>query len=413
MRNLHTITEAQRGFYNDALKKLGLPAVSLDRLQVDCMGWSPQVAEALAGEGIPADYLRVGGVQYAIIVSPQQAEAPVLMPAHSFDDACIRRFFDEASDQVPNLTERGAVLVTMARNIDNVDCARDLQQIEHISIEACDTAGVMAEARVQREGAAAIRKDDAVVLDDSFRARLVLSAKQFGDLRHEALDIPKFSFGDVRSFYTALVAGGAWIFRDLPAGRVLTVVRECEQREKASTQYVTLSTLEERHQVLLRLHKAKLLDYSPAKYREASDRARRMRVAILAAAARDHCPEIELVSLDEIAWRRLSDRLAGKLPEAYGFLDRFASLILDKAKRDDAVKMARDDGLLPWLAEPSQEVTPGTAAALNSLLAAIAPEDVLRLRQFDRISYRRLRHEWPATYAAWVDQQISLAEAKA
>jgi hypothetical protein len=412
MRNLHTTSNTQREFYLQALKNLELPPVHLDAIRVDRGGWSPEVADALCEQGYPRDYLRVGGVQFAIIVAPEQVSSPVLVPSHSFDSHCLRLLYEQNRAQIANLTERGSVVVTMARGLDEVSRARDLLRIDHVLVEVSDTSGLIDASKTQQEGERRIRAGHEAALDTGLAAALMQSIAQFGDLRGESIQIEPLRFTDVASFYTSGVAGGAWVFRGLPEAKPLVVVRQHEPGEKSGSQYVSIDTPEEGLAVLKKLTKAGFLNVPHGRHRENLPHVQSVRRAILAAAIREKRPDTKLAGISGIAWGRLASSLNGELPDVYHALDRYTASLGSSAE-EELDEMVRDDGLLPWLAMPTDSVTSGTRAALGSLLAAIAPEDVLRQREYDRHAYRLSRKTWPKPYEEWVEEQISLAETKA
>ena len=75
--------------YNACLKDMGLAPTNLKKFQIDKMGWSPEVAAEQKDEY----YLSHGDANpLAIILTPEQATAPIYFPMHSFDWKLMARY---------------------------------------------------------------------------------------------------------------------------------------------------------------------------------------------------------------------------------------------------------------------------------------------------------------------------------
>ncbi|HEY4507541.1 MAG TPA: DUF6638 family protein [Candidatus Paceibacterota bacterium] len=400
--SLHAIAGAKLRRYNAALRLLELKPFCAREIHVDAAGWSPEVAEALGDE----DYLIVAGKFHAIVVAPEQASLPVIRPAHTFDGLVLADLYRRAAPQVANLTERAALVVRIAPKIDALKSARDLEHVQDVETVVRDTGGLMEAGRLQREGAEAIRAErDEACFDDDLRRRLVESAERYGDLRQELLEIPELHWNDARCFGTRLVDGGALVFRDLPRGKSLVAVRNVEPGQKQTRHYLALDR-GGGPEAVFRLIDAKLLVVPHGDYRRKPARIDYLRACLLADCARKEQSNAKLVGLTEIGRDRLVKKLDGALPSQYWDLERYRAMLGEKRGVRELDAFVEKEGLAPLLALPAEDVTPGTAAALQCLLAAIEPRDVLRCRCYDPVGYHAVTDSWPEAYHEWAKDRI-------
>lgn len=404
------IRGAQLRLYNAALRYLGLPAICRREIRVDGAGWSPEVASALGDD----DFLVIGRREMAaIIVSPDQARLPVIRPVHTFDGPLIGELYRSASAQVANLTKWSALVVRLAPGMDATKSARDLELVQNVRLEVFDTSGVIPAAAAQRELAKKIRDPDSDAWADPKIAEVIPSAQRFGNLLHEAIEIlPTQLGGDVSCFGTRLVAGGAWVFR-LPKGKHLLVVREKEEGARPTSHYLALNLANGPEETLERLRSAKLIDVPHDRYRkEWSDRVPYLRRCLLAATARDEHPKQQVAGLKDLDVTRLVDKLDGALPPQYHDLARYAAMLAAEHGRPGERELdsfVAENDLRALLSVPVDDSPPGTVAALESLLAAVEPRDLLRFRRGDPVGYHAAAKAWPKPFHDWAKQEISAA----
>jgi len=405
------MTPAQAGFYNAALEKLELQPVAEAGFRLDGAGWSPEVAKALADD----DYLIVGGVFYGVIVTVAQRGIPIVRPAHTFDAVAVDEFFGRAPNQVAKITERTSLIVKVAANVDATRQARDLANIQHVTVSADDPIGLLSAAAFQRECDQKIRDETKEHWADAdFRESFRASCARFGKLAHLQLDVPPQSISNIRSFGTRILGGSAtaWVFQDLPKGEYLVVVADAEPHEQSTDHYRVVASLDEAEEVVDRLWRARLLDVPHERYRESwrqwPNRLDYLRRCLLAHAAKDEPASTKLHGLSEISRKRLEKRLGDKIPEAYWDLERYAAIL---AKNEEGVRaldaFVREKGLGTILAVPEEKNSPGTAAALQNFLARADQRILLRFRRFAPVAYHEAASLWPEHYHAWAKAEIS------
>jgi len=195
--------------YNDALEHLGLEQTKLKTFQIDQMGWSPEIADEKGNDY----YLSHGASNpLAIILTPEQASAPVYFPFHSFDWRMMYQWFKTHKVQIQEVTKETAICLDLDEEVDHFAAPSDLLMVQEVMVRASTPSGLMDHARRQHALVHRWNTEDDVHLDEELLLALVQTAQEQGDLRKRSLIIRDFQFSDVTDFYSKKF-GGAFVLR--------------------------------------------------------------------------------------------------------------------------------------------------------------------------------------------------------
>lgn len=225
--------------YNECLVDMGLKPTTLSKFQIDRMGWSPEVAEEQGNNY----YLSHGEANpLAIILTPQQGQAPIYFPMHSFDWALIDQWFTLFRIPIADITRDTGIWLDIDNEVDIYAEPSDLLMVGEVFARVhCPNRlierAVEQQKLVQRWIAEADGHTDADLI-----AALEHTAKRDGDLRRRHLTITDMPFLDILDFYSRKF-GGVFALRS-QGGQPLVIVRnESNQVLRADELPATLDVL--------------------------------------------------------------------------------------------------------------------------------------------------------------------------
>jgi hypothetical protein len=197
------------GRYNAALSHLGLPETKCAVIQIDRLGWSPEVSAQMG-----SDYYLSHGVAnpLAIILTPLQASAPIYFPHHSFDWRLMAQWFTTRGPHISDLTKDTAVCLDIDQEVDLYHSPADLLMVDEVMVRVSTPSGLMEEAIVQKELVARFLREEGSHHDPVLITKIEESAKRTGDLRHRSLTPRDMQFTDVVDFYSRAL-GGIFVLR--------------------------------------------------------------------------------------------------------------------------------------------------------------------------------------------------------
>lgn len=176
--------------YAEALKSACGRECPLNEFQVDRLGWSPQLA-ALLGR----DYLACDALRYAIILSPDQGEAPLLMRRFSYEAALAGQVYQAARPTLLNLIEHEPVIVELDNGLSFCRGVTDVLAIKRI--EAClRTPRETLSKTGQLLGLAEGLRREARLLDDAYIGQMLALVKEVGDPERRPLPPPLLAEAD-------------------------------------------------------------------------------------------------------------------------------------------------------------------------------------------------------------------------
>ncbi|GAB4209117.1 MAG: hypothetical protein OHK0022_39680 [Roseiflexaceae bacterium] len=219
--------------YAQALQQARGLDCPLDRFSVDRMGWSPQLA-ALFGE----DYLGAEALRSAIILSPEQGEAPPLRRRFSYEAALIELIYIEAKPTLLHLIAGEAVLVELDGGLTFCNVPSDLLGITTALARIDTPSGTLDSTRDLLDLALELGERSRL-LDDGYIDQMLALVAKVGDPRRRTL--PPDLHLPVGSLWGDLVgAGPAYVLRPERAQPIVIAARPDPALDPARTTVLAL-----------------------------------------------------------------------------------------------------------------------------------------------------------------------------
>jgi hypothetical protein len=210
--------------YNRSLEQLGIEGTLLEKFHIDCVGWSPEVAQE-KGSNL---YLTHGlPNQLAVILTPDQWRRPIYFPLNSFERRMIDSFFQRFEAEIADITSTNAVVLAIDQGISEFTIPQDLLQVDSVVIRASADNNLMESALIQKNLVERFMNEKGAWLDTTLRTHMKESAETVGDLRSRRVVIPESVFSDLRSFYSEAL-GGVFVIRTEPGQDDILVVHNKE-----------------------------------------------------------------------------------------------------------------------------------------------------------------------------------------
>ena len=201
--------------YGRAMRAFGLEMPALERFEIDMTGWSREVAEALGRR----DYLDPEGVNRRfIILSPQQAQLPVVASSFSNTNELMAEFFRANARTIAALTIKDVIYGEIEDSIERVGSMEDLLAIEEVRFRVLSADDTVEKAAELRSLADRVLAEPDAWRDRPMLERMVGLAQDTGDIRRTQLVPDQLVFRH-DAFWSSHF-GGVYVFND--AGEGLT-----------------------------------------------------------------------------------------------------------------------------------------------------------------------------------------------
>ncbi len=195
--------------YNQALNAFGLPSTRRNAFSVDAMGFSPEIAQDLKND----QYLDPLGINRRfIIVSPDQADMPVVNISFSSTPDLMRSFYMENSEAIRNLTLKDVVYGEIEDASYRVDHLDDVLSIKRVKFKLHTHNGLMEKSKRLTGLIETFEADGDAWQDDELLGEIVDLARACGDIRFNQI-APQHTQFDARSFWTVHF-NGIYVFHD-------------------------------------------------------------------------------------------------------------------------------------------------------------------------------------------------------
>jgi len=195
--------------YNKALEGLGLRPTALTAFSIDMTGFSPEIAEELGDR----DYLDPNRVNRRfIIMTPEQAELPVVHTSFSNTAALMHEFFNANSRAINAVTIKDALYGEIEDSVSIVDDIDDLLSINEVRFRVLSAEDMLGKAAELRGLVDRLKKVPTAWADDEMLNRMVELAKLTGDIRQNALVPDQLVFR--HEAFWANHFGGVYVFLD-------------------------------------------------------------------------------------------------------------------------------------------------------------------------------------------------------
>ncbi len=195
--------------YNQALNAFGLAATRRNTFSVDAMGFSPEIAEDLNDD----EYLDPLGINRRfIIVSPDQADMPVVNISFSSTPDLMRAFYVENSEAIRNLTLKDVVYGEIEDASYRVDELDDVLSIKRVRFKLHTHNGLLEKSQQLAGLIETFEAEKDAWQDDALLGEIVDLAQACGDIRYNQIAPQQTQF-DARSFWTRHF-DGIYVFHD-------------------------------------------------------------------------------------------------------------------------------------------------------------------------------------------------------
>lgn len=195
--------------YNKALTAFGLKATKLKSFDIDRTGFSPQVAEDLDDY----QYLDPNEVNRRfIILTPAQADLPVVHTAFSNTSQLVYEFFTKNSRAIDALTIKDVIYGEIEDSVSKVEDIEDLLSINQVEFRVLSAEDVLGKAAELGKLVDRLKQEPDAWRDDEMLTRMVELAKVCGDIRENAL-VPDQVIFRHNAFWTSHF-GGLYVFVD-------------------------------------------------------------------------------------------------------------------------------------------------------------------------------------------------------
>ena len=195
--------------YNKALVAFGLKPTGLKSFEIDRTGFSPQVAEELGDY----QYLDPNEVNRRfIILTPAQADLPVVHTAFSNTSQLVYEFFTRNSRAIDALTIKDVIYGEIEDSVSKVEDIEDLISINQVEFRVLSAEDVLGKASELGRLVDRLKQEPDAWRDDAMLTRMVELAKVTGDIRENAL-VPDQVIFRHNAFWTSHF-GGLYVFVD-------------------------------------------------------------------------------------------------------------------------------------------------------------------------------------------------------
>ncbi|MDN2566994.1 hypothetical protein N1F89_12260 [Aquibium sp. A9E412] len=195
--------------YNRALEAFGLPAVTLERFEIDRTGFSPQVAEAL---GDP-HYLDPNAVNRRfVILTPAQIELPVVHTAFSNTSQLMFEFMSRNARAIHALTIKDVIYGEIEDTVSKVEDIEDLLSINQVEFRVLSAEDLLGKAAELGRLVDRLKQEPDAWRDTAMLERMVALARETGDIRENAL-VPDQVIFRHAAYWTSHF-GGVYVFVD-------------------------------------------------------------------------------------------------------------------------------------------------------------------------------------------------------
>jgi hypothetical protein len=195
--------------YNKALKAFGLKPTKLEKFDIDRTGFSPQIAEEL-GDPLYLDPNEVN--RRFIILTPAQADLPVVHTAFSNTSQLVYEFFSKNSRAIDALTIKDVIYGEIEDSVSKVQDIEDLISINQVEFRVLSAEDVLGKASELATLVDRLKQEPDAWRDNKMLERMVELAKVTGDIRENAL-VPDQVIFRHNAFWTSHF-GGLYVFID-------------------------------------------------------------------------------------------------------------------------------------------------------------------------------------------------------
>ncbi len=195
--------------YNKALVAFGIRPTKLRSFEIDRTGFSPDIAEELGDY----QYLDPNEVNRRfIILTPAQADLPVVHTAFSNTSQLVYEFFEKNARAINALTIKDVIYGEIDDSVSKVNDIEDLISINQVEFRVLSAEDVLGKAAELGKLTDRLKLEPDAWRDEAMLNRMIELAKICGDIRENAL-VPDQVIFRHNAFWTSHF-GGLYVFVD-------------------------------------------------------------------------------------------------------------------------------------------------------------------------------------------------------
>lgn len=384
--------------YNDCLLDMGLEITSMKRFHVDCVGWSPEIAE----EKGDIYYLSHGEAnQMAIIIMPEQRKKPLYVPFHSFDLALMKQWFATHKSQIVELTKTTGIWLYIDQHIQQYHEPSDMLMIDNITVRANTPSKLITKAAKQKN---LIRQfmeppQDTSKMSEMLMAvpqQLVVSLEEVGNVANRQMVIEDMMYSVPCSFYTKAF-DGQFIVRSNDCEAEKIIPKDHAMQDIGVTQSMD-------KKILRQLERFGLISYEMERWTDKLDRLKIIRDSFLMDVLAELEPDFDYSGISTVKKAQLINRpdILEALPKEYNQLDR---LITKLQKGQIPKKLPKE--VKPFFAHPLKSLDRASREVIWFILCLVCDgRSVVRLYRYDKDEFIGQYKTWSGVRRSWAVQCI-------
>ncbi|MFC1609099.1 DUF6638 family protein [Patescibacteria group bacterium] len=378
--------------YNQCLKDMGISETKLKSFSIDCMGWSPEIAEELG----TAYYMSHGDANPMVIVlTPDQRNAPIYLPSHSFDWKMMRQWFDNHAPQISNITRYAGIWLDIDQEIAEYQDPKDLLMVDGITVRSRTPSGLITKARDQKELVRNILSEEDPAMVHQMALSLVDSANDIGDVRFKRVVIDDMQFSVACIFYTRAF-GGTFVFCGNNGSDDYFILSKNDAKSSKGVCSPTDKS------IIFRLKQLGLIKYDLEWWKDNLERLEVIRDSFLMEVLDGSDSKLNFVELNEAHQKGVVQNIKEYLPDEYFELDKLI-LSLRTGKGDALVS----EKIEPFLLRPSKKVNDLAQDVLWHVLTLVCDgRQIVRLYRYDKDEFFKLYSRWKTPRRRWSEKVI-------
>ncbi|WP_394747848.1 DUF6638 family protein [Spongiimicrobium salis] len=383
--------------YNECLAVLGVTPTKLKKIEIDGLGWSPEVAE----EKEDNFYLNIGEANTnAIIVSPAQKGKPVHMPSHSFDRDLMYAVFAAYERQIRDITKDAALVLHLDQKIDTFFEVFDLLRYEEITVSFEVLNGLDKKQREQEDLIEQFYEGNNFI-DRELHQKIVDSAKAYGDLRHRKLYLEPIKV-KASSFYTTAF-GGVFVLRDFIKDILIFESEEVYKNAIGDTDHEVL-LFHIGHDELLTTLVDHIIIEDNMKKAIKTPRYERIKRHLFSEHVQEREHSFQEILDSHFLFKKYLNKLNVDVQKKISGVELYYQrLIVNRNLKKEGYV---DPIYAKALHAPHSSLEEEHAALIWKLLVKIAPKDPVHLYWYDKAAFYKAYKSWEPSYQEWVITRI-------
>ncbi|MBR9860205.1 hypothetical protein GYB22_05555 [bacterium] len=383
--------------YNACLEEIGLQPTSLTSFHIDGWGWSPEIAE----EQDNRFYMSHGMANiYGIIITPEQRNASLYLPYHTFDWDVHKMIFDQYLDQITDLTAQSAVWFELDQDISAYRNPSDLLMMEFVKVRFKSVGNWMQAAQEQRALISEFNANPIAWMDEDLRQNIINSSREHGDLRFRKFELPELSLPETDCFYTEAF-NGAFVFKNNNSAKPLLVLKENNSEISGEMDLSHVEFNLNDPKLITHLYNHNYISDSLEYYFEHKELLELQVKFAFAEAAFELDPNLALVHMNDSQKKGVLNKLIAKnlLKDWYFELENLSSKI---QRMSQPMPMDVSDDLRNFLLHPVKNLKRQEKIVVWQLLSALKPYNPIIQYLFDKNAFYNAYKTWPERKQDWV-----------